>query len=187
MTSFYRWEIIGGVQYLYSETGKLVEELEDTKVFLIEIDLKSSSHERIVLRLPPSCKSCWIYGVFVTKNAKPRRSLQHFNIENINSMLSDKPKLSGDAEKFKHLFDAFQSSGSSKDSIVASGLSIMGHQSSDVNDVASKSQSDMTFMKFYIDKKFSELESTILRKIKESEERQQEKLDQILALLNHAK
>ena len=59
------------MQYLFSKTGKLIEKVEESSVYLVKISLKKEAFDKFILRLPPSIKSCWIYGVFVEKKTTP--------------------------------------------------------------------------------------------------------------------
>ena len=179
--SFFRWEVLGNLQYLFSTTGTLLEEVEDTKLFSVEISLNTHHLGKIVARLPPKQSSCWIYGVFVKILPKTgsKQINQHFDIGNINNLLSASSNLSTNAEKFKNLFDSFQSAGPTavEASLMTSGLAKSNSETS------SDSGPDLKILKFYIDTKFKELEQKLFEKIEENHTLQQHKLDQILTLL----
>ena len=179
--SFFRWEVLGNLQYLFSTTGTLLEEVEDTKLYSVEISLNTHHLGKIVARLPPKQSSCWIYGVFVKILPKTgsKQINQHFDIGNINNLLSASSNLSTNAEKFKNLFDSFQSAGPTavEASLMTSGLAKSNSETS------SDSGPDLKILKFYIDSKFKELEQKLFEKIEENHTLQQHKLDQILTLL----
>ena len=185
ITDNQRWEVLGNIQYLFSTSGKLIEELEldglDNKVYSVEMSLKSSNCGRHILRLPPSVKSCWIYSAFVEKAKAPMKATPstHFDLENIKNLMSDTNELSSNAETFKTLFDTFQTS---SPFMVPRPLETNSSSSSKNNLSEDKSQ-ELAVMKFYIDKKLKDLEEKILRRIEDSEKVQSEKLDKIICLL----
>ena len=181
ITDNQRWEILGNIQYLFSCSGKLIEEAEGLKVYSVEMSLKTSNCGRHILRLPPSVQSCWIYSVFVEKAKTSLKAAPsaHFDLENIKNLMSDTKELSSNAETFKNLFDTFQTSSPfmvPRPLETNSSISTGNHLSED------KSQ-ELTVMKFYIDKKLKDLEEKILRRIEESEKVQSEKLDKIISLI----
>ena len=77
---------------------------DEASVYLVEICLKNEVHDKFILRLPPSIKSCWIYSIFVEKKTTPVMKPnfnQHFDVESINNLLASSAQLSSKAEKFK--------------------------------------------------------------------------------------
>merc|ERR1719154_1051510 len=180
ITDNQRWEVLGNIQYLFSCSGKLIEEAEDLKVYSVEMSLKTSNCGRHIFRLPPSIQSCWIYSVFVEKAKTPFKSAlsAHFDLENIKNLMSDTNELSSNAETFKNLFDTFQSS-----SPFMVPRPLETNSSSTGNQLSEDKSQELTVMKFYIDKKLKDLEGKILRRIEESEKVQSEKLDKIISLI----
>ena len=181
VTDNQRWEVLGNIQYLFSCSGKLIEEAEGVKVYSVEKSLKTSNCGRHIFRLPPSVKSCWIYSVFVEKARIPLKAAPsaHFNLENIKNLMSDTKELSSNAETFKNLFDTFQTS---SPFMVPRSFETISSSSTGDHLSEDKSQ-ELTVMKFYIDKKLKDLEEKVLRRIEASEKVQSEKLDKITSLL----
>lgn len=181
ITDNQRWEVLGNIQYLFSTSGKVIEEIEESKIYSVEMSLKTSNCGRYILRLPPSVQSCWIYSVFVERAKLPLKvspSAAHFDLENIKNLMSDTKGLSSNAETFKSLFDTFQSSGPFMAPLSLESNSLTG------NNVSEKDKSqEITVMKLYIDKKIKDLEEKILKRIEESEKVQSEKLDKIISLI----
>ena len=182
ITDNQRWEVLGNMQYLFSSSGKVIEEMDESKVYSVEMSLKSSNCGRYIFRLPPSVQSCWIYSVIVEKARIPLKAspaTAHFDLENIKNLMSDTKGLSSNAETFKSLFDNFQSSSPFMvpPSLQTNSSSLTGNSTSD-----DKSH-ELTVMKFYIDKKLKDLEEKVLRRIEESERVQSKKLDKIISLI----
>ena len=174
-----RWEVVGNIQYLFSCSGKIIEEVEDSKIFSVEVSLKKHSFDKITLRLPPTAKACWIYSVFVEKKCSPSApNSQHFDLKNINNLMSSSSKLSSNAEQFKTLFDTFQSSASHN-------IPQMGMIPKSMPNSSGDSSTDLPLLKFYIDKKFLELEDKLTKKIEQNAKVQNDKLDTIIKLLEH--
>ena len=172
--------MLGNLQYLFSSSGTVMEEVEDSKVYSVEVSLRTLNYGRYVLRVPPSVQSCWIYSVFVEKANLPLKSSPrpHFNLENINNLMSDTKGLSTKAEQFKTLFDTFQNSGPLNVPLsMATGPSLLTGNSEDKS-------SNLSMLKFYIDQKFKDLEEKVMKKLDESEKVQPAKLDKILSLLD---
>lgn len=101
-------------QYLCSMEADLLDEVEDTQVFVGSLLLSEVStggeEAELILRPPGSLSSLWIYGMTVAvAESKKKRSLPagHFDLDKVNSLLADQP-LSAGAERFKHLFESFQ-------------------------------------------------------------------------------
>ena len=171
--------MVGNIQYLFSCSGKIIEEVEDSKIFSVEVSLTKHSFDKITLRLPPTAKACWIYSVFVEKKCSPSApNSQHFDLKNINNLMSSSAKLSSNAEQFKTLFDTFQSSASHN-------IPQMGMIPKSMPNSSGDSSTDLSLLKFYIDKKFLELEDKLTKKIEQNSKIQDEKLDTIIKLLEH--
>ena len=172
------------MQYLFSKTGKLIEKVEESSVYLVKISLKNEAFDKFILRLPPSIKSCWIYGVFVEKKTTPvikPNFNQHFDVESINSLLSNSSHLSSNAEKFKSLFDNFQGTGASSMSMPTAP--ILNPSTSNLNSSGDSDSPNFQFLKFYIDSKFQQLEEKLIRIIEEKDKVQNDKLDIMIKLL----
>ena len=158
--------------------------MDDLKIYSVKIVLKSRTYERITLRLPPNCSSCWLYKASAVVSNEPRQpptasSLGHFDLQNINSLLpsSSQSKLSDGAEKFKSLFDSFQSSGGG--SKLGPGSSMMSMNISQ----HPAAPSDTFMLKSYIDFKFEELEKKVVTLIEDKDRNNQAKLERIITLL----
>ena len=177
--------MIGNVQYLFSKSGKLIEKVDEASVYLVEICLKNEVHDKFILRLPPSIKSCWIYSIFVEKKTTPVMKPnfnQHFDVESINGLLASSSQLSSKAEKFKTLFDNFQGTGATSMSM-SLPTAVPGLNPNSINSSGDKNSADIQFLKFYIDSKFQQLEEKLIRKIEEKDQIQNDKLDVIIKLL----
>ena len=164
-----------------------MEEIEGSKVYYVDINLSSRTFEKLTLRLPPSVQSCWLYGIFVKCSDKMKTFApnQHFNLHNINSLLSDSSQISSNAEKFKDLFDTFQRTGPLQSAFLASsGASLdINHKPESCSSNDPVLESNIPVLKMYIDSKFQELENRIMSKIEENEQKQNAKLDKIIELL----
>jgi len=215
VTDCARWEVVGGIQYLSSVQGDLLDSFEGTNVYSVQLKLQKA-HEKLTIRLPPSTRSCWLYSMQVVLTRKENVRIGHFDIKNVNHLLGDEKQLSNKAEKFKSLFENFQSS---QNSPSASDLlksrpkmsdlmmnplllqTLMGKPSLPVNTVNSlpvetvnspsalsdNKSTDFMLLKTYIDKKFEDMEQNIMKVIVEKDKQQNEKLDQILDKLNLVK
>ena len=174
----------------YLSSGQLIDDAEDSKIYSVKILLKSRSYEKVILRLPPACSSCWIYQASAVVCTEPRptpSSLGHFDLHNINSLLptSSASTLSDGAGKFKNLFDSFQSSGAGRQ--LEPSLMMMMSRSANQQDNNSHSQrtspSETLMLKSYIDMKFEQLEKKVIKIIDEKDKINQSKLDRIINLL----
>ena len=174
----------------YLSPGELIDEAEDSKIYSVKILLKSRSYEKVTLRLPPACSSCWIYKASAVLGEKPKpihSNLGHFDLENINNLLptSNASTLSDGAEKFKNLFDSFQSSGAGRH--LDPSMMMMMNRGADQQDNNSRSQrtspSETLMLKSYIDMKFEQLEKKVIKIIDEKDKINQSKLDRIINLL----
>jgi len=207
-----RWEVVGGIQYLKSVQGTLLDSFEGTNLFSVQLKLQKS-YEKLTLRLPPSVRSCWVYCAQVVSTVQGSVRMGHFDINNVNNLLGVEKQLSSKAEKFKSLFENFQSCQSSSDrskeltnvppkmsDLMLNPMlmqSMLGHStnnttSSGVTEDGSplnneNKDTNFVFLKTYIDKKFEKMELNILRVIQEKDRIQNEKLDIILKHLNPVK
>jgi hypothetical protein len=202
-----RWEVVGDLQYLMSLQGSLMEDCstEDLKVFLAKLHLKKS-YSKICLRLPPShSEPFWLFSVQAVIVAskipfQPKMpGMGHFDLGLVNSMLEGEG-LSERAEKFKNLFDNFQSSHKPQVSVSSPPKmeDLLGNpmllqtmlntrngepKTSDAK-VVDNEQSDLSsLIKSYIDMKFTCLQSELLAAVDKKFEKQNTKIDRILELL----
>lgn len=203
-----RWEVVGGIQYLTTVQGNLLDSFEGTQVYSVQLKLPKT-YEKLTLRLPPSAKSCWLYCVQVVTSKMECVRVGHFDIRNVNHLLGDDKQLSNKAEKFKSLFENFQPSQNSSvstdllksppkmsDLILNPMLlqSMLGQSTSPKNTLPpapdtgkQNTDSNILFLKSYIDKKFEVMEQNILKVIEDKDKIQNVKLDKILEHLNSVK
>eukprot|EP00090_Calanus_glacialis_P031687 TRINITY_DN5267_c0_g1_i1.p1 TRINITY_DN5267_c0_g1~~TRINITY_DN5267_c0_g1_i1.p1 ORF type:complete len:276 (+),score=67.32 TRINITY_DN5267_c0_g1_i1:44-871(+) len=201
-----RWEVVGGIQYLTSVQGDLLDSFEGTQVFSVQLKLPKT-YEKLTLRLPPSVRSCWLYCVQAVTEKIESVKIGHFDLNNVNILLGEEKQLSNKAEKFKSLFENFQASqnnpGASdmlKSPPKMSDLmlnpmllhSMMGKPHSPLKPrtpITENPDTDTNFLllKTYIDKKFEIMEHNIMKVIEEKDKLQNVKLDKILEHLHSVK
>ena len=120
--------------------------------------------------------------------------LLHFSVlvleesTSLNSLLptSSASTLSDGAEKFKNLFDSFQSSGAGRQldpSMMMMMMNKSGIQQENNSHSQKASPSESLMLKSYIDMKFEQLEKKVITIIDEKDKINQSKLDRIINLL----
>jgi len=198
-----RWEVVAGVHYIDTlqgvkqDLGEEEEEESDIVVFTASL-VFSQGHEKVTLRLPPGLtESCWIFSLQTTlASCLPSPALGHFSLSRVDSLLcSSSLPLSDRAKQFRSLFESFQSSGPPplappQHLPVEGGGDTAGHASGDGPDGHGTGLSSpglntgtILLLQNYIDKKFTELEDRLVKRIEEAALTHNHKLDSIIAML----
>jgi len=207
-----RWELLGGIEFLCSVQGKLLDKFDDVSVYTIQRNL-NKVYDRITLRLPPSAQSCWLYAVKVTTSLMVSQKVGHFDVNSVNQILGDSKQLSNNAQKFKSVFDMFQatqnssrfmqlpsnisnmllnSPGPFSGGVASSELPLQQSETSNATPTTDSNHGsvlqphDNNFMllKMYIDQKFISLERNIMKSIEDKDRVINSKLDLIINKVN---
>jgi len=209
-----RWELLGGIEFLCSVQGKLLDNFDDVSVYTVQRNL-NKVFERITLRLPPPAQSCWLYAVQVTTSLMVSQKVGHFDVNSVNQILGDSKQLSNNAQKFKSVFDMFQATHNSSSFMqlssnignlmlnppvtlsggknnTSSELPLQQSERSNASPTTDTNQGsllqphDDNFMllKMYIDQKFISLERNIMKSIEDRDRVINSKLDLIINKVN---
>jgi len=113
VSEFRLLEVFANNQFIYSAQGALFDEFDGTKIYTSDIKVRGTALERheIVLRIPGSWQSSWIYSIEAHLSEFSRQPMitGNFDLTHVNQMLSDHQRpLSKNAQNFKTLFENFQ-------------------------------------------------------------------------------
>ena len=146
-------------------------------IFSVKLTMRSPQPQ-LTLRLPPNHQSCWLYSL--SANSRPRLATTDsptFDLGNINQLLSQS-RLSSKAENFKNLFENFQS---------GSGPGGSGLQDTQSGPATQLQQQMMVQLKQHIDLRCEQMEANIRKVIEEKDRVTQQRLDEIVQLLQMIK
>ena len=151
-------------------------------IFSVKLTMRSPQPQ-LTLRLPPNHQSCWVYSL--SANSRPRQSTTvspTFDLGNINQLLSQS-RLSSKAETFKNLFENFQSGSGPGGSGQLQLKQLQDTQSGSLGPATQLQQQMMVQLKQHIDLRFEEMEANIRKVIEEKDMVTQQRLDEIVQLL----
>jgi hypothetical protein len=108
MAEMKRIEVFSANQFISTAEGELYDDFDGTKIYTFNIAVPGS--QCVVLRIPGAWDTVWVFQIKAfTKEILPR-SGGNFNLENVNSLLSNNIPLSKNAQSFKLLFENSQKS-----------------------------------------------------------------------------
>lgn len=165
-------------EYVNTYVGELIEDASDVdmSVFLTKIHLGKSSLQRCTLKCVGIQTSIWVLSFQVRWSSEDAVHLtQRFDMSKVDSLLAG-AELTDKAKEFKKLFDTFQST---KPPSLEKPFSISQEQSS-------ASSNALTFQPEHLlmfESRLRDVERRICDKIDAIEQRQNEKLEKIIKLL----
>merc|ERR1712062_27706 len=167
----YTGDLDNAGQYLKTSTGTLSEESDDDfKVYINDVEIEGSGHNQITIKLIGVQDTCWILSLIIVSKTSMLKN-DRFNLSAMNSMLDQDIQLSDKAKDFKQLFETFQQS-------KPPGLDPMELMKS--IPISSATNHDCQSCTEQI----QSLEKRVMNRLEIMESKQNEKLDQILSLLN---